>query len=226
MQFGRRLKQLHIVNPCRERWDAMTGADTERSCTVCNRSVYDLSALTRRQVADLLSSNGGKVCGRIAYDERGNQIFARERSRIERLMQISVLGVSAVTSAAAAPSCELKVRVVDPAGAVVPKATVKISQAGGTEAVSGGTSNDQGEFSGQIAPGVYSLQVEYAGFVPFRQELTCKRSETVSVNAPLRFGLMGEVVEVKSARFPFGASSARSFTVPNGALTARVTSAR
>jgi hypothetical protein len=57
-------------------------------------------------------------------------------------MQISVLGASAVASAAAAPSCEVKVRVVDPTGVVIPKAIVKISKAAGAEAVNDGTSND------------------------------------------------------------------------------------
>ena len=202
MFLGRRVPQLTIANPCRESWDAMDGGNSHRFCNACNRSVHDLSALTRRQAADLLANNQGKVCGRITYDERGSQIFAREHSPIERLMQISFLGVSAMASAAAAPGCDVRVRVVDPMGAMIPKATVTISKAGDAEAVSSGTSNEQGEFSGRIAPGMYTLQVESAGFVPFRQELTCRKSESVSVEAPLRIGLMGEVVELKPKSSP------------------------
>lgn len=183
----------------------MAGGHTERSCTACNRSVYDLSVLTRRQTADLLDKHAGKVCGRIHYDERGKQIFAKERRPIERLVQISVLGASAVASAAAspaAPGCDLKVRVVDATGATVPKAIVTVSKAAGAEAPSSGTSNDQGEFSSRIAPGTYSLRVGSAGFAAFQQELSCKESESVSVKVPLQVGaaLMGVVVEVKSER--------------------------
>jgi hypothetical protein len=202
MLFRPHVKQLTIANPCRESWNAMAGDDTQRFCNLCNRSVHDLSALTRRDAADLLANNAGKVCGRISYDERGNQIFTKERSPIERLMQISVLGASAMASAAAAPSCEVKVRVVDPTGATIPKAIVKVSKAADAEAVSSGTSNEQGEFSGRIAPGMHSLQVESMGFMSFRQELACKASETVSVDAPLQLVLMGEVVEVQSKPFP------------------------
>jgi hypothetical protein len=198
MLFRPCVKQLTIANPCRESWNTMAGGDTQRFCDACNRSVHDLSALTRRQVADLLASNAGKVCGRISYDERGKQIFIKERSAIERLMQISVLGASAVASASAASSCEVKVRVVDPIGEIVPNAIVKISRAADAEAASSGASNRQGEFSERIAPGMYSLQVESAGFMSFRQELTCKASKTVSVEAPLRLALMGEVIEVPS----------------------------
>jgi hypothetical protein len=200
--FRRRARQLTIANPCRESWNAMEGGDTLRFCGACNRSVHDLSALTRRQAADLFTKNSGKLCGRISYDERGNQVFARERSPIERLMQISVLGASAMASAAAAPSCEVKVRVVDPVGDIVPKAIVKISNRAGAEAVSNGTSNEQGEFSSRIAPGVYSLQVESPGFASYRRELTCKTAETFSIEAPLQLGLMGDVVEITRKPFP------------------------
>src|SRR5579872_160274 len=118
MFVGRRVRQMTIAKPCRESWDAMAGTDTKRFCTACDRSVYDLSVLTRRQAADLLDKNAGKVCGRVNYDERGKQVFAQERNGIERLMQISVLGASAVASAAAAPNCDVKVRVLDPTGAI------------------------------------------------------------------------------------------------------------
>jgi len=117
-------------------------------------------------------------------------------------MQISVLGASAMATAAAAPSCEVKVRVVDPVGDIVPKAIVKISDTAGAKPVGSGTSNEQGEFSSRIAPGVYSLQVESPGFASYRRELTCKASETLSVDAPLRLGLMGDVVEVAPKPFP------------------------
>src|SRR5215831_19007350 len=99
MRFCRPVKQLAIAN-------------------FRNRSVYSLSALTRRQAADLFDNNAGRLCGRISYEERGKQIFVKERRPIERLVQISVLGASAMASAAAAPNCDVKVRVVDPAGAV------------------------------------------------------------------------------------------------------------
>jgi hypothetical protein len=202
MPFHRRVRQLTIANPCSESWESMSGGERDRFCTACNRSVYDLSALTSRQAAELLDSKAGKVCGRISYDERGNQVFAKEHTAVGRLMQISLLGASAVASAAAAPDCELKVRVIDPAGYIVPKAIVKIAKTAGAEAVTSGTSSDQGEFTGRIASGTYYLQVESPGFMSFQQQLTCKASEIVSVDAPLRLGLMGDVVEIRPDRFP------------------------
>ena len=112
MRFRRPVKQLAIANPCRESWDAMACRNARRFSSLSNRSVYNLSALTRRQAADLFDNNAGRPCGRISSEERGKQIFAKERRPIERLVQISVLGASA----AAAPNCDVKVRVVDPAG--------------------------------------------------------------------------------------------------------------
>ena len=180
----------------------MAGGNRDHFCTACNRSVYDLSILTRRQSADLLAKNAGKICGRISYDERGNAVFAKDRSPIGRLMQISLLGASAIASAATAPTCEGNVRVVDPSGAVVPQAVVKIASGAGAGAVSSGTSNDRERgLAAELLQGTYSLQVESPGFMPFQYELTCKKSETISIDAPLRIGLMGEVIEVKSKAF-------------------------
>ncbi len=180
----------------------MAGGDAERFCMACNRSVHDLSLLTRRQAADLFANNDGKLCGRIRYDERGNSVFAKERNPIERLMQVSLLGASVVASAAAAQNCEVKVRVVDPTGVVIPQAVVKISSAAGVEAVSSGASDDRGEFSSRLAPGMYSLQVQSPGFLSFQQALTCNQSESVSVAAPLQLGVfVGEVVEARPKPF-------------------------
>lgn len=199
----RRIRELTISKPCRESWEAMAGGGPDRFCAACNRSVHDLSALTRRQAVDLLRNNAGKVCGRIDHDDRGNQIFAKERAPIERLLQISILGASAAASAAAASNCEVKVRAVDLAGAVIPKATVKIAKTAGAEAVSNGATNDRGEFNERIASGIFSLRVESPGFTPFQQELSCQASETVSIEAPLRIQvLMGAVIEVKSEPSP------------------------
>jgi hypothetical protein len=183
----------------------MAGGNAQRFCGVCNRSVHDLSALTRRQATELFVNNAGKVCGRISYDEHGKQIFAKERRPIERLVQISVLGASAVASAAAAPNCDVRVRVVDPTGAVIPKAIVKIAKVADAELVSSGTSNAEGEFSDRIAPGVYSLHIVSIGFTSFQQELTCRVSENVSLEAPLRLAAMeamGVIVEVRSKPIP------------------------
>jgi hypothetical protein len=150
----------------------------------------------------LLDNHAGTVCGPVNFEERGKLVFAKERNPIERLLQISALRASAVASAGAPPNCEVKVRVVDPMGDIAPEATVKIAKAADGEEVSRDTSNNQGEFNDRIAPGIYSLQVEYGGLVSFQQKLTCKASETVSVKAPLRLAAMGEAVEVKSEGSP------------------------
>jgi hypothetical protein len=179
----------------------MAGGDRDRFCTACNRTVHDLSTLTRRQAADLYDQNAGKLCGRIHYDERGQQIFARERGPFERLLQISLLGASAAVSAAAASPCAVKVQVLDPSGAVIPQAAVSIAKAGMDEAVSSGTADGLGKFDGQIDPGSYTLEVKSPGFVHFQQDLSCKTSETVAVKAPLRREFMGEIVMVKPDPF-------------------------
>jgi hypothetical protein len=79
----RRIGQLAIANPCRENWDAMAGGHSGRLCTACNRSVYDLSVLTRRQVADLLDNNAGKIL-RSNRLRRARQPNFRQRAQSNR----------------------------------------------------------------------------------------------------------------------------------------------
>lgn len=180
----------------------MGGGHVKRFCTVCDRSVYDLSVFTRRQAAELLKNNAGKVCGRISYDQRGNQIFAKGVNPLERLVQISILGASAALTATAAPDCALKVRVVDPSGATIPRANVEILNADDGKTASNGVASEGGELEGQIAPGTFSLQVQSPGFASSRQEFSCHASESVSVEVPLQVGStdMGEIIAVQPAR--------------------------
>lgn len=43
---------------CRERWDEMEGSDATRRCARCDRHVYDLSTMTRDEIATLFARAG------------------------------------------------------------------------------------------------------------------------------------------------------------------------
>lgn len=63
------LPRLRIASPCREPWDGMEGDARVRHCSRCERDVYDLSALSAREVEDLLRAHlalpeGGLPCVR------------------------------------------------------------------------------------------------------------------------------------------------------------------
>jgi hypothetical protein len=65
--MARRIKNLdaiRVASPCQTDWDAMAGDERVRFCGQCNKSVYNLSALTRKQAATLISDKQGKLCAK------------------------------------------------------------------------------------------------------------------------------------------------------------------
>jgi hypothetical protein len=64
MQAGN-LDRVTIPIQCHADWDLMAGDDRVRFCQGCEKSVYNLSALTKRQAETLVAEHGGKLCARI-----------------------------------------------------------------------------------------------------------------------------------------------------------------
>jgi hypothetical protein len=58
------LDDVRVASPCHERWDDMTGDAQTRHCARCDKSVYNLSAMTREAAEALLRQREGKLCVR------------------------------------------------------------------------------------------------------------------------------------------------------------------
>jgi len=56
------LESIHIASPCQADWDAMTGDSRARFCDTCQKSVYNLSDMTRAQAQALVIEKEGKMC--------------------------------------------------------------------------------------------------------------------------------------------------------------------
>jgi hypothetical protein len=80
------LEDIRIASPCHARWDAMTGDDRARHCRSCERTVYNLSALSAEEAAKLFVAHEGRICVRI-YRRRDGTIITRDCpvGRSERL---------------------------------------------------------------------------------------------------------------------------------------------
>src|ERR1044071_529108 len=72
-----KLERLKVVSPCRSSWEAMQGDGRRRHCLECNKPVYDLAALSAREIAGLIEASRGKICGRLTYDAAG-RLLTRE----------------------------------------------------------------------------------------------------------------------------------------------------
>jgi hypothetical protein len=62
------LDVINVSKPCLASWDAMRGNDQLRFCDGCGKNVHNLSAMTKRQAADLLEAcaGAGELCVRFA----------------------------------------------------------------------------------------------------------------------------------------------------------------
>src|SRR5215831_17886207 len=63
--FPIRLANIGVASPCPADWENMVGDERMRHCSECNLNVYNLSAMTERQVQELIASSRGKrLCAR------------------------------------------------------------------------------------------------------------------------------------------------------------------
>ncbi len=58
------LADIRIASPCQVSWDAMKGDERVRFCGQCSRHVYNLSAMSADEAADLVEHHEGRLCVR------------------------------------------------------------------------------------------------------------------------------------------------------------------
>jgi hypothetical protein len=141
------LSTIRIASPCPARWDQMTGDERVRHCSECNLSVYNLSAMTEREIDRLLAAHQGqRLCTRL-YRRADGTVITQDcpwsfRALKRRVARVAGAVLSALLSAGAAfarnstsqnspPAAESRqtqsgivVQVVDPQGAVIPSAQI------------------------------------------------------------------------------------------------------
>jgi hypothetical protein len=70
------LDNLRVATPCTARWDLMTGDDRVRHCDQCQKSVYNLSGMTRDEAEALVIERSGKLCARYYQRRDGTIVFS------------------------------------------------------------------------------------------------------------------------------------------------------
>src|SRR5437868_12263895 len=65
------LDAISIPKPCPAGWDSMTGSRQKRFCRECNKTVYNLSAMSRDEAEALVARFAGRLCARIERDAAG-----------------------------------------------------------------------------------------------------------------------------------------------------------
>ncbi len=70
------LDNIRIASPCKARWSAMTGDERKRECADCNKTVFNLSALTRAEAEALVVEHAGNLCARYYQRADGTILLA------------------------------------------------------------------------------------------------------------------------------------------------------
>lgn len=82
---------IRVLQPCHEAWAGMTPRGPGRHCTACDKTVVDLTRVTRREAESIVRAHGGELCGRLAVDARGEPVFRPEPLRLAPLAFVGAL---------------------------------------------------------------------------------------------------------------------------------------
>ena len=163
------LADIRIASPCPADWEKMIGDERVRHCSECNLNVYNFSAMTEREINQLIAANQGRrLCSRFYRRSDGMiltqdcpwslRMVARKASRfasavLTALMSVTMAGAKTKSPK---PTCEcrqiqqkdsgIKVTVTDPDGAVIPNAEITLENKPGKETLAGST-GPSGEWS-------------------------------------------------------------------------------
>jgi hypothetical protein len=201
------LSNIRVASPCPADWEKMVGDERVRHCAECNLNVYNLSAMTERQVQELIAGSRGKrLCTRFYRRADGTVLtqdcpwslraMGRNASRIAAgiiaaMMSIVAFGKSnsRQSSSQAAANHQAKrgvwITVVDPQGALVPGADVRLIGSSGKEATHAKTSDSDALFFPPVPSGSYQVVIEAPGFHKFTQQVVLKEDKLEDLKATL-----------------------------------------
>jgi len=107
-----------------------------------------------------------------------------------------LIASSAPVFAQASTVATLRGHVEDPSGAVLPGATVTVTNQG-TKAPTVAVTDDRGQYLVQVFPGTYDLKVELSGFKTYQQNnLSLSPSDSRGIDVRLEVGQQSETVTV------------------------------
>src|SRR3954469_5066210 len=92
---------LRVNSPCEADWDSMAGNDEVRFCAHCEKSVHNVSAMTRKDAMRFVRANAGGVCVRFYSDPAGRTLHANE-GRLHRITRRASLAAAGAFGAVVA----------------------------------------------------------------------------------------------------------------------------
>ena len=216
------LNNIRIASPCPADWEEMVGDERVRHCAECNLNVYNLSAMTERQVQNLIAGSRGKrLCTRFYRRADGTVLtqdcpwsFRAMRRKASRLSAAILTALMSVTVAMGKnkprpATCEcsqsqqkdsgIKLTVVDQHGLVIPKAEISLTEKSTQKIIVSGVTGFAGEWSQtKIATGQYLITVKSKGFRTFSSTIEVRNGTLLGLRVKLPVAQANVTVEVKA----------------------------
>lgn len=201
------LTNVSIASSCPADWDKMVGDERVRHCAECNLNVYNLSAMTERQVQELIAaSRGRRLCARF-YRRADGTILTQDcpwslrglKRRASRIASAVLAGMMSVGVAFGKNNSQQSpgqqaanhqakagvwITVFDPQGALVPGADVRLIDSSGNQTYAK-TSYSDPLFFPPLPSGNYLLVIEAQGFSRFSQQVVLKQDKLEDLKAKL-----------------------------------------
>lgn len=202
------LNNLRVASPCPADWEKMMGDERVRHCAECNLRVYNLSAMTERQVQKLIAGSGGKrLCTRLYRRADGTVLtqncpwslrdVGRRASQIAAAIMAAMMSIGVgfgknnsqqspgQTSTHRQTKAGVCITVIDPQGALVAGADVRLIGSSGKLAAHARTSNSDPLVFPPLPSGNYLLAIAAPGFSNFSQQVFLKEDKLEDLKAKL-----------------------------------------
>jgi len=93
------LDSIEVSAPCPKNWNEMIGNDKTRLCRHCDKDIYNISAMTRKEARKLVAKSADNICVRMARTPDGKiQTLKRQLHQITRQAPIAAGVLSASLS--------------------------------------------------------------------------------------------------------------------------------
>ncbi|MFI5105952.1 MAG: carboxypeptidase-like regulatory domain-containing protein [Terriglobales bacterium] len=214
------LSQLRVASRCPAKWEEMAGDERVRHCAECDLNVYNLSAMTERQVQQLVAESRTaqrRLCARfyrrsdgtmITQDcPRGLRAAGLRVARMAAAILSALMSVSTASAKTKPQVCSLQstspqkqpgiwLQIMDPQGAVIPNAKIEVVDKSGKHKFSGATSAS-GELSVTTLPsGDYMITIAATGFRTYTSSVVIREQQVLQVKLKLAIAETRVEIEV------------------------------
>jgi len=209
------LDQISIAAPCTGDWDSMPGSDRVRHCGQCNKNVYNLSEMTRRDAEALVREKEGQLCARFYRRADGTiltsncpaglRAIGRSISRVAGAAMSAMMTLSSATAQTPffqIPSGQQQKSTASVAGTVqdivkdaIADALIELTRNGSAEKLTVHT-DQHGKFLVELmSPGAYTIRIHSPGFVDYTKQISVGSRQDLRITTTMDLGLlMGAVV--------------------------------